>query len=124
MKGTEAFELLRMEATYTLSLGELSITILTGYLLIAFFIGARLTRFQVIFATAVYSVMYLSTAVSLSQSQAVLVYLTNSMQGSGSEIPVVSSANPSLSYLVTGLLYLGSIYFMWSVRHPKGESPL
>jgi hypothetical protein len=121
MNGNEVFELLRMESEYTLSLGQMSITILTGYLLIAFFIGARLTRFQVIFATAVYSVMYLSTALSLSQSQTVLVHLAATLRDSGSEIPVISAANPVVSYITTGLLYLGSIYFMWNVRHPKPE---
>jgi hypothetical protein len=118
----EAFEALRIEAAFALSVGEQSITLLSGYLLIAFFIGSKLTFFQASFVNVVFSMMYLSSSLAIIQSMPVLNHLAERLNATGSEIPLnASGANPAISITITSLMYLGAMYFMWSVRHPKVE---
>jgi len=118
----EAFEALRIEAAFALSVGEQSITLLSGYLLIAFFIGSKLTFFQVSFVNVVFSMMYLSSSLAIIQSMPVLNHLAERLNANGSEIPInASTANPAFSITIISLMYLGALYFMWTVRHPKTE---
>ena len=118
----EAFEALRIEAALTLSIGDQSITLLTGYLLIAFFMGSKLTFFQVSFVNVVFSMMYLSSSLAIVQSVPVLNHLTERLNATGSEIPINAlTANPATTITVISLMYLGALYFMWSVRHSKDE---
>ena len=118
----EAFEALRIEAALALSVGEQSITLLSGYLLIAFFIGSKLTFFQVSFVNVVFSMMYLSSSLAIIQSMPVLNHLAERLNANGSEIPInASTANPAFSITIISLMYLGALYFMWTVRHPKTE---
>ena len=118
----EAFEALRIEAAFALSVGEQTITLLSGYLLIAFFIGSKLTFFQVSFVNVVFSMMYLSSSLAIIQSMPVLNHLAERLNANGSEIPInASTANPAFSITIISLMYLGALYFMWTVRHPKTE---
>ena len=118
----EVFEALRMEANFALAVGEQSITLLSGYLLIAFFIGSKLTFFQVSFVNVVFSMMYLSSSLAIVQSVPVLNHLTERLNATGSEIPINAlTANPATTITVISLMYLGALYFMWTVRHPKTE---
>jgi hypothetical protein len=118
----EAFEALRIEAAFALSVGEQSITLLSGYLLIAFFIGSKLTFFQASFVNVVFSMMYLSSSLAIIGSMPVVYHLADRLNATGSEIPLnASGANPAISITITSLMYLGAMYFMWSVRHPKAE---
>ena len=118
----EAFEALKMETAYALSCGEQSITLFSGYLLIAFFIGSKLTFFQVSFVNAVFSMMYLSSSLAIIGAMPVINHLAERLNATGSEIPLsASAANPAFSITITSLMYLGALYFMWTVRHPKAE---
>ncbi len=118
----EAFEALRIEAAFALSVGEQSITLFSGYLLIAFFMGSKLTFFQVSFVNVVFSMMYLSSSLAIVQSIPVLNHLTERLNATGSEIPInASTANPATSITIISLMYLGALYFMWTVRRPKAE---
>jgi hypothetical protein len=118
----EAFEALRIETAFALSVGEQSITLFTGYLLIAFFIGSKLTFFQVSFVNVVFSMMYLSSSLAIIGSMPVVYHLAERLDATGSEIPITASmANPAIAITIISLMYLGALFFMWSVRHPKAE---
>jgi hypothetical protein len=95
-------------------------TLLFGYLMVAYFIGAQLTRVQ----AGILTTLYLFWVVRLG---AVLNLLWLSAQMTIGEVRKISPdllpAIPSLwgPYTILTLLTLASLYFMWSVRHPKTE---
>lgn len=107
----EVFEALRMEANFALAVGEQSITLLSGYLLIAFFIGSKLTFFQVSFVNLVFSMMYISSSISIISAMPTLNHFAERLIATGSEIATITVL----------LMFVGALYFMWTVRHPKPE---
>lgn len=127
MTELEAFDSLVSTSEYALNLGEQSIALLTGYLLIAFFMGRRLTLFQVSFVNVAFALMFLSTQVSLATNMETVVYFTQVLMDMGSEIPTRGIeeddwlATPTFALMVTAMLFGGALYFMWSVRHSKTE---
>ena len=101
-------------------------SMLTGYLLIAFFIGERLSFFQVSFVNSVFVAMYLSVAWSLRGAIIRSGYFAVQLEESGSDIPItrtmaLSGADGGGEFAlgISVVLVLGCLYFMWSVRHPK-----
>ena len=95
-------------------------TILFGYLIVAYFVGAQLTRVQSVIFTA----LYLFWQVRVCWVMFTVSINVNSLLGEMRKIsPDFDPAVPSLLWVYTLLfcLTLASIYFMWSVRHPKTE---
>ena len=122
MTELEAFQALRIEAAFALSIGEQSITIFTGYLLIAFFIGSKLTFFQVSFVSLVFSMMYISSSISIVSAMPTLNHFAERLIATGSEIPMTTVvASPEMATITVLLMFVGALYFMWTVRHPKTE---
>jgi len=106
---------------------EYALTVLTGYVLILHFMGGSLTRFQISFVTAVYSLVFLhSIALNYGAGSIQEVY----RQMMREQFPEflerlsypsqVGIAN-EVELLLGLLVFIGSILFMWSVRHPKTE---
>ena len=95
-------------------------TLLFGYLMVAYFIGAQLTRVQV----GILTTLYLFWVVRLG---VLLNVVFNSSQNIIGEMRKISPdhdpAVPSILGVLTllSVLTLASLYFMWSVRHPKKE---
>ena len=102
-------------------------TLLFGFVLVAYFAGKNLTRNQVI----ILSVLYLATI-----SQYILTYLMAGLgivaaaaqlaeldHASGNKLEdiIVTPARYYFGTLVQICCVLASLYFMWSVRHPKTE---
>jgi hypothetical protein len=94
--------------------------LLFGYLIVAYFVGAQLTRVQ----SAILTVLYLAWQVRL-------FFVLYGLQINGSILvegmreisPDVNLAIPSILAVLALLscLTLASLYFMWSIRHPKTE---
>ena len=103
-----------------LSIMERLITVLFGYLIVAHFIGAKLSRVQAGIMTALYLFW-------LSRLFMVLGLLANNANIIFDEMrkisPIFTVSIPSLLmlYFLLSMLTLASLYFMWSVRHPKTE---
>ena len=103
-----------------LSIMERLITVLFGYLIVAHFIGAKLSRVQAGIMTALYLFW-------LSRLFMVLGILANNANIIFDEMrkisPIFTVSIPSLLmlYFLLSMLTLASLYFMWSVRHPKTE---
>ena len=104
---------------------EYALTVLTGYVLILHFMGGSLTRFQISFVTAVYSLVFLhSIALNYGAGSIQEVY----RQMMREQFPEflerlsypsqVGIAN-EVELLLGLLVFIGSILFMWSVRHSK-----
>jgi hypothetical protein len=121
---TEA-ELVEASTSYLdLMLSSLSLymTVVSGYLLVAFFIGSKLTRAQL----SLVSALYVFIAISATYG-----FFSWMMRGIGYAIKQ-EEINPSLKIYagtptaaaIAAVLLLGiiaSLKFMWDIRHPKTE---
>ena len=106
--------------------GEMMVTLMTGYLLVAFFIGNKLSTFQMLFVNATYFMLYSSAASTLVDTMGKVDHFGSFLESMGSEIPITSGfqdtfSTPFFLWLVPLLVVSGSFYFMWTVRHPKSE---
>lgn len=97
-------------------------TLLFGYLLVAYFIGASLTRVQVIILNVLYIASIGASIFQMTTGAFTAIgFLNRFLEVSGNE-GEMSPLNPN--YIGYGValnlaLILTSLYFMWSVRHPK-----
>ena len=116
-----------MAQAWTIS--QYGLSIMTGYLLIAHFIGRKLTFFQVSFVNVVFLIMH-TLAIASNIGIANRIQLLNvKLQAAGSDMAlqsVISAVDGGTgtgwpAYLLGGLLTFGCLIFMWSVRHPKKE---
>jgi hypothetical protein len=103
-----------------LDLSERFMTVLFGYLIVAYFIGAKLTSVQ----AGIMSMLYLfwlwrlSIAIyTLSDTGKVIL---SEMEKTSPDLVVAIPSVWNLIFLYS-ILTLASLYFMWSVRHPKTE---
>jgi len=109
------------------SVSQYGLTIVTGYLLIAHFIGRDLSRFQAGFVNLVFIIMQALTLMSLDGvSRRVQELLTrlNDMDPLLAASPVTAinstgQAVPWPVYLAGSLMTIGCLIFMWTVRHPN-----
>jgi len=99
-------------------------TLLFGYLLVAYFIGASLTRVQVIILNVLYIASIGASIFQMTTGAFTAIgFLNKFLEVSGNE-GEMSPLNPN--YIAYGValnlaMILTSLYFMWSVRHPKTE---
>lgn len=95
-------------------------TLLFGYLMVAYFIGAQLTRVQVVILTTLYLFWVVRLGIVLN---VVLISGQIIIGEMGKISPDLIPTIPSLwgPYAILTLLTLASLYFMWNVRHPKTE---
>ena len=100
----------------------LYLSILSGYLIIAYLIGNKLTRAQVTIVSALF--VFSTTSVSLwfwAWWGRALEFAMEAKQLNPSR-QVANS--PAAHYIFTSMLLLGiaaALYFMWTIRHPKTE---
>jgi hypothetical protein len=94
--------------------------LLFGYLIVASFIGAKLTRVQAAILIALYLFWLVRLAIVFN-----LVWITaqNTLGELRKISPDYNPVVPSIwgVYSLLLCLTLGSLYFMWTVRHPKTE---
>lgn len=95
-------------------------TVLFGYLIVAYFIGAKLTRVQAGIMTALYLFWLGRLGIALKLVMTGASSIRNEMGKLPSDL---EQAIPSFFWLyaLCSVLILGSLYFMWTVRHPKTE---
>ena len=98
---------------------------LFGYLLVAYFIGANLTRVQVTILNVLYIVSIAATVFQMMVSISItLNFLSKVREVIGRVADGIPSSNTTyvvFLFLLYTALVLASLYFMWSVRHPKKE---
>jgi hypothetical protein len=107
---------------------EWGLTILTGYLLIAYVIGKNLSVFQVSFVNGVFAVLVFGAAGSSISSSVVVRSLLDLLYEQSPDLAlqvgyerVHSLEAVWLTPITTAVIALGALAFMWSVRHPKTE---
>jgi hypothetical protein len=98
-------------------------TLLFGYLVVAYFVGGKLTRIQSFIFSALYLAGMLGNLFSASSSAIVAIgFQAKFIEVSGAS----GAASLSPMFVLLGVvmnlgMLLASLYFMWSVRHPKAE---
>ena len=102
------------------SFSDSAVVVLTGYLLIAFVVGERLTRFQAAFCSLMFLSLYVSYQVSIWGQLSRMAHFNSELALLESDIPT-NEFYPHFSPLISMLLAVGSLYFMWSVRRAKTE---
>ena len=114
----ELIEFLYVSRDAAASILSSYITGLFAYLLAAYFVGAKLSRFQLLTATSVYTVYMLLTIRALADEFDVLILLSR-------ELGFAREENRYTNLIVVGLLVLGfllSIAFMIEARlHKKND---
>ena len=97
------------------------LTMITGYLLIAYFIGTKLSTLQVAFVNFVFLLMHVNAVASVVMGILRESYYTQQVLEISPETPNIGSFGDGavvcvvLSLIVTA----GCLSYMWSVRHPK-----
>ena len=103
----------------------LYLSVLTGYLIIAYLVGEKLTRTQVVIVTVLY--VCANTIISLwffAWWSRALEFAMEAKQLNPNR-QVANSVGATWS--ITVMLFMAivaSLYFMWSIRHPKIDEPL
>jgi hypothetical protein len=101
-----------------ISVLERFMTLLSGFLLVAYFLGSKLTPVQ----TGILTALYLFWMSRMVATLDILVVSANTTLGEMRNIaPELVTDTPPVLPLF-GLMFLltaGSLYFMWTVRHPN-----
>ena len=110
-------ELIQNDATQFTSL-------IFGYLLVAYFIGSHLTKVQVIILNVLYIASVGSTVFQMVTGGLAAMGFLERFYEVSNNTRELSALNAN--YLLFGVtlnltLIIASLYFMWSVRHPKTE---
>ena len=94
--------------------------LLFGYLIVSYFVGAQLTRVQSVILTALYLFWQLRVGVAINAVAINAKFIVAELRNISPELEL---AIPSILgvYTLLAFLTLASLYFMWSVRHPKPE---
>ena len=121
---TEA-ELIEASANYNgLMQGWVSVyfTALTAFLVTAYLAGSKLTKNQAIFVCGGFLILSILCTVGAFGTGTLLVHFANEVESINPNRRFL--ANYPIIYITTALLssgILGSLKFMWDVRHPKNE---
>lgn len=129
MTGAEWFEAYALASSNGLTAMAILLTMVSGYMGIAFLVGEKLSTSQVALANSVY--ILAGTSVLLSNYGSVLDSASARAEATHliSELkPIVdTSASAEVMALtvagINALFIIISLIFMWQVRHPKGKRP-
>jgi hypothetical protein len=118
------FSLLQMQGSLIIQNLTLFYSLVFGYVLAAYVVGRRLTTVQ----AAILSVLYLAAAIYNRLSGVIIVggmielnRQMDEMVGMVAPKGLMSQEGQIVIAVFVILSMLASLYFMWSVRHPKTE---
>ena len=118
-------DLLQGVIGYTSSAGQyftIWLTILSAYAVIAYLAGKDLTTFQVVWLNTLYLFGALLSILGFYGGYRSQIYYIDQLKELNPESPMILDTNMLL--LVTGFAILGTLgtlVFMWQIRHPKSE---
>ena len=142
LKSIEFMESERLINVYSLLQGQSDLlasdmtsfsTVLFGYLIVAYFIGAHLTRVQLWILNTLYVVTTSFGLLIMLANVGGLLGHWNTVNQLSREVGQVGATSSgtvntvlSEKFLLSGLfvpvlLVLASLYFMWSIRHPNSS---
>jgi hypothetical protein len=98
------------------------LTIVTGYIIVAYLVGTKLTRLQVAIATGIYLVAYIFESLILTTIVRTIGKQSSQLLLLDPAVAIGMMAQARAPYIGLVILIAGLIaplWFMWSVRHPK-----
>ena len=100
----------------------LYLTTISAYLLVAYFVGAKLDRLQTIIISVLFVVFALSFVAAIQTNLGNLVSIGNELEEIRPDwIRFASKLFNSSLLVVDTFGVLVSLLFMWNIRHPKTE---
>jgi hypothetical protein len=124
MTVAEMLSIAQGDAANAMTINETALVALTSYLLIAYFIGANLTFFQVSFVNVVFLLARAAMYFSLLGVMTRVEYFNQIIVEADPSIPMGTlgaGGGSLLASVIYVLLTLGALVFMWQVRHPRSE---
>ena len=129
MNGSEWFEAYTTASSNGLTALAILLTIVSGYMVIAYLVGEKLTRIQVLLVNMVYIASGLSVLTSnygsVLDSATARAEAAQRIEELRSIATPVGEAVPEIYAIivaaVNSLFLIISLVFMWQVRHPKAE---
>jgi hypothetical protein len=126
MTAADWMEMAQSADSNTIACFGILITLMSGYLVVAYLVGEKLTRTQVSIVNSLYVISALS--VISGHSQYTRESLLAGHQAHFSSPDSFAAVDPAYLALVPVVLavinislIVSSLYFMWSVRHPRSE---
>ena len=126
MNGAEWFEAYTNASGNALTATAILLTLVSGYMVIAYLVGDKLTSLQVWLVNTLY--IFSGCSVLASNYLSVLDSSTARIEAThlAHELkPVMDGASPEAAALIVSginaLFIIISLLFMWQVRHPKTE---
>ena len=119
----ELLELAQGSFANAIGLVSLAIAVLSGYVVVAYAVGAKLTRLQVVALNINYTIWLLYLAASGATG------ITNGLRKNQLAQELLGEPIASLPYSIhiywslSTMLLVTSLWFMWSIRHPKTKRP-
>ena len=126
MIDSDWIEMAQMAESNTIAAGGLLITMISGYLVVAYLVGAKLSRVQVTSVNILYVVGTMSVNGSVwSNTYDNMLARHHAYTYIPDLLGSVPAAQLVLIPLGVALMYvciiITSLFFMWSIRHPKTE---
>ena len=122
MSPYEYLDLAQGSAANALSMVTFGFTILCGYLFVAYTIGEKLKRSQVIAITAIYAASYIYNMIlHLLAVSNTVDFARMAGQISLETAPLLSQGAVLTMLTIRASIFLVSLWFMWDIRHPKTE---
>ena len=100
----------------SMSVAALYLSTVSGYLVVAYILGSKLTRMQSIIITSLFTVVASLEILAAVNIHAAIHYYSTTY-GAGRTTPWMSGAIG----VVQSAGVLASLKFMWDIRHPKGK---
>ncbi len=100
------------------------ISLLSAYLILAYTIGSKLTRFQVLFISICFTVVYFGMMQAQMYYLDQTIRLAEQLEFLTEEKSIVAGQGRFSMVLFAGvrtLFLVGSLYFMWNVRRTATE---
>jgi len=116
----EYFDLAQGSVSNVIALLSLGIAILSGYVVVAYLVGAKLTSTQVVMLNLNYTIWWLFLLASTGNSIANGLTWGKAASTLGEPVVFVPQAM-YLHYCIGMMLLITSLWFMWSVRHTKTD---
>ena len=116
----EYFDLAQSGQANSISLLNFGFTVICGYLLVAYAVGSKLTTFQVVAITFIYTVtLFFNLGAQLSSFTDAIVFrkladeilVEQTFRNYPNAVPII--------VFIRCTIYFVSVWFMWNVRHPK-----
>ena len=122
----ELGEMLHNQFAVMWQAGQMYFTLVSAYLVASYVVGTKLTRQQNAVITILYVVWIASVIFGQVTSAGAVLRLENALRaidsitiGGGASLETESAVYAFMFVQIAGVL--ASLWFMWSIRHPKTE---